>query len=132
MSHYRKLSKVGIYVSHAAWNKMERIIQVSRNPLGFIYQATTGGCNGFNFKLNLLDYETYNKIKNKQPMVLQNNSLGVKLYVDPKSEMLLLNTTIDHITEDYSKGQYESKFLFHVDPKTASSCGCGISFSPKK
>ena len=65
-------------------------------------------------------------------MVLQNNSLGVKLYVDPKSEMLLLNTTIDHVTEDYSKGQYESKFLFHVDPKTASSCGCGISFSPKK
>ena len=132
MSHYRKLSKVGIYVSSAAWNKMEKIIQVSRNQLGFIYQATAGGCNGFNFQLNLLDYETYNKIKKNQPMVLQNNSLGVKLYVEPKSEMLLLDTTIDYVHEDYSKGQFENKFLFHVNPKLASSCGCGISFSPKK
>ena len=67
----------------------------------------------------------------QKPMMLQNNSLGVKLYIDPMSEMFLLGTTIDYITEDYSKGQFESKFLFKVDPKMASSCGCGISFSPK-
>ena len=45
--------------------------------------------------------------------------------------MYLLGTTIDYISEDYSKGQYESKFVFNVDKKFASSCGCGISFSPK-
>ena len=45
--------------------------------------------------------------------------------------MFLLGTVIDHVSEDYSKGRYESKFLFKVDPKLASSCGCGISFSPK-
>lgn len=129
MSH---LHKVGIYVTRNAWNKMERIIQVSRNSLGFIYQVSSCGCNGFNFQLSLLDGETYDKIKKKQTMVLQNNTMGVKLYVDPKSEMLLLDTKIDYVHEDYSKGQFESKFLFHVNPKLASSCGCGTSFSPKR
>ena len=42
-----------------------------------------------------------------------------------------LEWTIDYISEDYSKGQYESKFVFNVDKKFASSCGCGVSFSPK-
>ena len=129
MRYLSKLSKVGIYVTQKAWNKMEEIIQISNNSVGFLFQATSGGCNGFNFKLDTLDGKTFKKMKN--PMVLQNNSYGVKLYIDPMSEMFLLGTTIDHVTEDYSKGQYESKFIFQVDPKMASSCGCGISFSPK-
>ena len=129
MSSLRKLSKPCIYVTRTAWNKMEEIIQVSTNSMGFLFQATSGGCNGFNFKLDTLERKTYNNMK--KPLVLQNNSLGVKLYIDPMSEMFLLGTTIDYVTEDYLKGQYESKFLFRVDPKMASSCGCGISFSPK-
>ena len=129
MRYLSKLSKVGIYVTQKAWNKMEEIIQISSHPIGFLFQATSGGCNGFNFKLNPLDKKTFKKLK--KPMVLQNNSYGVKLYIDPMSEMFLLGTTIDHVTEDYLKGQYESKFLFRVDPKMASSCGCGTSFSPK-
>ena len=128
MRSLRTLSKPGIYVTRKAWNKMEEIIQIS-NKVGFLFQATSGGCNGFNFKLDTLERKTYNNMK--KPMVLQNNSLGVKLYIDPMSEMFLLGTTIDYVTEDYLKGQYESKFLFRVDPKMASSCGCGISFSPK-
>ena len=122
----RPLHKMGIYVTQKAWNKMEEIIQASNN-LGFLFQATSGGCNGFNFKLDTLDKKTFNNMKN--PTLIQNNK--VKLYIDPKSEMFLLGTVIDHVTEDYLKGQYESKFLFQVDPKLASSCGCGISFSPK-
>ena len=126
-----KLSKVGIYVTYKAWNKMETIIQVSPNKLGFLFSAASGGCNGFNFKLDLLEKQEYYKIKDKKPQVLQNNSMGVKLYIDPLSEMFLLGTTIDHMSEDYAKGQFENKFLFKVNPTQASSCGCGISFSPK-
>lgn len=129
MRSLQKLSKVGIYVTQKAWNKMEQIIQVSNNSIGFLFQATSGGCNGFNFKLDILDRKTFNKMK--KPMILQNNSLGVKLYIDPTSEMFLLGTKIDHVSENYLNGQYESKFIFQVDPKMASSCGCGISFSPK-
>ena len=115
--------KIGIRVTQKAWNKMTEIIQTS-DKLGFLFQAT---CNGFNFKLDTLDEKTFNNMKN--PTLFQNNE--VKLYIDPNSEMFLLGTVIDHVSEDYSKGRYESKFLFKVDPKLASSCGCGISFSPK-
>ena len=130
-SALHKLSKPAIYVTHNAWKKMENIIKISKNQLGFIFHASSGGCNGFNFKLELLERGRYEKINGKSPMVLQNNSGGVKLYVDPMSEMVLLGTTIDYIKEDYDKGLFENKFLFHVDPKIASSCGCGISFTPK-
>ena len=127
MSHL----KIGISVTKAAWNKMEQI--GLHYPLGFLFQASSGGCNGFNFDLNLLDKESFSKITQQKqtPMVLQNNSMGVKLYIDPRSEMFLLGTTIDHVSEDYSNGQFESKFLFRVNPTLTSSCGCGISFSPK-
>ena len=121
--------KVGINVTKAAWNKMEQI--GLHYPRGFLFKATSGGCNGFNFDLNVLDKKSFLKITKKKPMVLQNNSMGVKCYIDPMSEMFLLGTTIDYVTEDYSNGQFESKFLFHVNPTLASSCGCGISFSPK-
>ena len=131
MSSLHKLSKVGIYVTKNAWNKMENIIQISTNKLGFFFSASSGGCNGFNFKLDTLDKNIFYKITKQNPMVLQNNSYGVKLYIDPMSEMFLLGTTIDYISEDYLKDQYESKFIFKVNPKLASSCGCGTSFSPK-
>ncbi len=46
-------------------------------------------------------------------------------------EFLLLGTTIDYIHEDYLNGVFENKFVFIPDKTLASSCGCGISFTPK-
>ena len=109
---------------------MSTIINLTKNKYGFIYSASSGGCNGFNFELNLLNKNLYNKIiKNKFLTVL--NGKNTKLYVDPISEMYLLGTTIDYISEDYTKGQFESKFQFNINKDLMSSCGCGISFSPK-
>ena len=54
-----------------------------------------------------------------------------KLVIDPMSEMLLMGTTIDYIKEDYSKQIFESKFTFTPEKEIASTCGCGVSFSPK-
>ena len=45
--------------------------------------------------------------------------------------MYLLGTTIDYINEDYKNGIYESKFKFDIDKDLMTTCGCGISFSPK-
>ena len=44
-----------ILVTKNAWMKMSQIMNVSKNKYGFIYSASSGGCNGFNFELNLLD-----------------------------------------------------------------------------
>ena len=119
-----------IQITKNAWNKMGDIIMKSKNKIGFIYSASSGGCNGFNFELNLLEDELHQKIvKQKFYTVLSGDS--VDLYVDPLSEMYLLGTTIDYIHEDYTKGIFESKFNFEIDKGSMTSCGCGISFSPK-
>ncbi len=118
-----------IKVTKNAWMKMSQIINASKNKYGFIYSASSGGCNGFNFELNLLQKKIYGEIiKKKFHTVLTKDS--TKLYIDPVSEMYLLGTTIDYIQEDYGKGIFESKFKFEINKEKMSSCGCGISFTP--
>jgi iron-sulfur cluster assembly accessory protein len=126
------ISKVGISVTQNAWRKMEDITKFSSNKLGFIYSVSSGGCNGFNFELNLLDTKKHSKLINNnkiKPILLTNNNTN--LYIEPSSEIYLLGTTIDYITEDYTNGNFENKFVFNVDKKMATTCGCGVSFSPR-
>ncbi len=123
------MSKNIINVTQNAWKKMNTIVKKSNNSYGFLFGANSGGCNGLNFKLELLKEDEYNIIKKLKPNILEND--GIKLYIDPKTEMFLIGTTIDYINEDYNKGVFENKFIYNVDKKLASSCGCGVSFTPK-
>ena len=120
-----------INITKNAWNKMSQIIMSTKNNYGFLYSASSGGCNGFNFELNLLDEGGYKKIKGQKFHTVLNYK-NTNLYIDPLSEIYLLGTTIDYIIEDYSSGEYESKFKFEINKELMTSCGCGISFSPKK
>ena len=119
-----------IQVTRNAWRKMSNILQSTKNPYGFIYSASSGGCNGFNFELNLLEKDMYKQIKKKKFYTVINEG-DTQLYVDPMSEMFLLGTTIDYVSEDFRKGEFESKFQFKINKEIMTSCGCGISFSPK-
>ena len=119
-----------INVTKNAWKQMTKVIQNTGNQYGFLYSASSGGCNGFNFELDLLDKETHQKITNNKFHTVINDKSS-KLYIDPISEMYLLGTTIDYISEDYKNGVFESKFKFIINKDLMSSCGCGISFSPK-
>tara|TARA_B100001115_G_C15822572_1_gene409183 strand:- start:116 stop:484 length:369 start_codon:yes stop_codon:yes gene_type:complete len=119
-----------VLVTRNAWNKMSNILSITKNKYGFIYSASSGGCNGFNFELNLLEKKMYNEIKkNRFYTVLSEDN--TKLYIDPISEMYLLGTTIDYIHEDYQNGTYESKFHFGINKEKMTNCGCGISFNLK-
>ena len=119
-----------INVTKNAWKQMTKVIQITGNQYGFLYSASSGGCNGFNFELDLLDKETHQKIINNKFHTVINDKSS-KLYVDPISEMYLLGTTIDYISADYKNGVFESKFEFIINKDLMTSCGCGISFSPK-
>ena len=121
---------MNISVTNKAWLKMSEIMRQSKNKFGFIYSATAGGCNGYSFKLGLLHESENSKISSMKYLTILNES-ETDIYIDPLSEMYLLGTTIDYVNEDYTKGQLESKFVFEVDKDLMSSCGCGISFSPK-
>ena len=67
--------------------------------------------------------------KKRKPSLISNNDVVV--YIDPLSELYLIGTTIDYIDQNYKKNIFESKFVFNVDKELLSTCGCGISFTPK-
>ena len=119
-----------ISVTQNAWKKMAEIILKSKHNLGFIYSASSGGCNGFNFELNLIQQKEYENIKQQRFYTVLTNK-DTKLYIDPVSEMILHGTTVDYISENYKEGIFESKFNFKINKELMTSCGCGISFTPK-
>ena len=102
-------------VTRNAINQMSQIISKNNNYIGFMYSATSGGCNGFNFHLEL--------VKSDLPNL---NNYKINKFDN------ILGTTIDYLEQNFEKNQLESKFIFHVDPKLYSCCGCGKSFSLKE
>jgi|TARA_B100000902_G_scaffold101353_1_gene103665 iron-sulfur cluster assembly protein len=124
------MSKPVISVTRNAFQKMSTIMKKSNNKNGFLFGVDSGGCNGFNFNLQLIKDKELNQIIKQKPSSVQDKK--VKVYIEPLSELYLLGTEIDYLKEDYSKGIFESKFVYNIDKKLASTCGCGISFMPKK
>jgi len=124
---FSTIKKYPIIVTDNAWTKMNKI-RKNKNLTdgGFLFSATGGGCNGFNYNLHFI--ENYHSIKNK-PTIMENSN--TKLIIDPLSEFYLIGTTIDFVQENYDRNIFESKFIFIPNNDFATSCGCGISFSPK-
>jgi iron-sulfur cluster assembly accessory protein len=131
---FSTITKPPIIVTNKAWDKIIKICN-KQHKYRFIFSATSGGCNGYNYKLELLEddvYEIlYNKNSEKKINLTTIKREKYELIIEPLSEFLLFGTTIDYISEDYSKDVYENKFLFTPNKTLASSCGCGISFTPK-
>ncbi len=123
------MNKNIINVTKKAFEKMNIILQKSNNHKGFLFGISSGGCNGFNFNLNLITDDELKKIEKMKPSIIEDNN--VKVYIDPIAEMHVIGTTIDYVKEDFNKGIFESKFIYNVDKEKASSCGCGISFMPR-
>ena len=130
---FSTINKFPITVTTNAWDKISEISKIQSTDR-FLFSATSGGCNGFNYKFKLLNDNEYEEMYNThfqklKPTVITRNN--IEILVDPMSEMLLLGTRIDYISEDYPNGIFENKFVFIHDKTLASSCGCGISFTPK-
>lgn len=123
-------NNIPISITNNAWYKMLDIVKKKKSK-NFIFSAKSGGCNGFNYDLKLVEQNTYNEflLTKIKPTILTNYEINV--LIEPLSEFYLIGTTIDYISEDYNNGIYESKFIFIPDKNIATSCGCGISFSPK-
>ena len=111
---FSAMNKYPITITNNAWNKMTEII-TKQNANSFLFSATSGGCNGFNYELTLIDKMKYNNIYNtnkgkiKPTLMVKDDT---KLLIDPMAEMLLLGTTIDYISEDFPNGVFENKFIF--------------------
>jgi iron-sulfur cluster assembly accessory protein len=124
--------KAPITVTDMAWRKMANILKETGKD-SFVFAATSGGCNGFNYELKAIDRDIFVKGLSKgslEPATIEDGNTS--LFIDPMSEMFLLGTTIDFVPKNYAEGNYGSSFVFKPDVNLASSCGCGISFSPKE
>ena len=124
------MTRLPIVITNSAWKKMIKVLNNTKKD-AFLFSATGGGCNGFNYNLKAVENTEIEKIVDKKfaPPIYQRDKY--KLVIDPMSEMLLMGTTIDYIKEDYNKQIFESKFTFTPEKEIASTCGCGVSFSPK-
>ena len=126
----RILSKTALSVSPSAWEKINNVLR-SQNSKAFLFSAEGGGCNGYNYSLTTLGEKEYDTWQRKKIAPTKVEHESSQILIDPLSEMLLLGTHIDYVKEDYSSNIFESKFTFTQDKEIATSCGCGVSFSPK-
>jgi len=119
-----------INVTKNALNKMAKISQYMPTPLGFLFHITSGGCNGFNYKLEVLDQTTKTEIMDSKPTILTHKD--IQLYVDPVSEFYVLGTSIDYISGNYEKGIFESMFISRSVQTMRQVVGVGVSFTSNK
>ena len=123
---------MAILVTKNAWTKLGAIMKAAQNSYGFLFSASSGGCNGFNCQLGLLDKKTYDELNSERFINILENEESTRVYVDPLTEIHLSGTTIDYVFEDLEKGVFEKKFVYNVDKDLMATCGCGSSFVPKK
>ena len=115
-----------IKITKSAWKRIGNILDKT-NKCSFLFSATGGGCNGYNYNFKAIEQKTFDAIINEtkiKPTIIENNDHRV--LIDPLSEFLLIGTMID-----FEEKKYESKFKFIPNKNKAHSCGCGTSFSPK-
>jgi iron-sulfur cluster assembly protein len=73
-----------------------------------------GGCSGLSYKLGFDELRKGDHVQEID---------GMKVFVDPKSDLYLGDTTVDFVDGLQGRG---FKFL---NPQAKKSCGCGESFS---
>lgn len=104
-----------INLTPSAVIEVKRLLEKQGKPeLGLRVGVQGGGCSGLSYKLGF-DQE------HKGDHMGQIE--GVKVFVDPKSELYLEGTTLDFVDGLEGRG---FKFL---NPNAKKSCGCGESFS---
>jgi len=110
-----------IQITTKALEEVARIKKLSKRPY-MLFSAKGGGCGGFEYS-----FEPTYEIDSKD-IEVENNK--VTIHVDYLSEMLLLGTLIDFKEADFNKGVLHNKFTFTPQKNIATTCGCGVSFSP--
>lgn len=83
--------------------------------LGIRMGTKTSGCTGYKYVLEFVDQP------NDTDIVIEEH--GVKVFIDPKSWLMLAGTVLEYKTEGLNSG------LDFVNPNIKAQCGCGESFS---
>lgn len=83
--------------------------------LGIRMGTKPSGCTGYKYILEFVDEPEDTDILIEEH--------GVRVYIDPKSWLMLAGTVLEYKTEGLNSG------LDFVNPNVTAQCGCGESFS---
>ena len=104
-----------INLTDSAISEVKRLIEKQAKPnLALRIGVQGGGCSGLSYKLGFDEVRPSDNVTEVG---------GVRVLVDPKSDLYLDGTTLDFVD-----GLQERGFKF-VNPQAKKSCGCGESFS---
>ena len=105
-----------ITITANAVSEVKRLLQKqgAKPAMGLRVGVQGGGCSGFSYKLGFGEAHQGDHVQDLD---------GVKIFVDPKSDLYLDGTTLDFVDGLEGRG---FKFL---NPQAKKTCGCGESFS---
>ena len=105
---------MAITLTEKAAKHITRYIERRGKGIGLRLGVRTTGCSGLAYQLEYVDEAL--------PEDTLFESLGVTVYVDPKSWAYLDGTQLDYVREGLNEG-----FKFQ-NPNVKDECGCGESF----
>lgn len=102
---------------------MARLHELGRKRSGVVLRVSVdgGGCSGFQYQFEL---EDPNKDTNADDVRISKD--GATVIIDSLSLEYINGSTVD-----YTQEMISSSFQIVDNPNSESSCGCGVSFSPK-
>lgn len=108
---------VGLSVTEAGAEGIRRFLKEQGAPDGSPLRLGVkgGGCSGFSYVMK--------PATEPRPDDHVIEAFGQRVFVDPKSFVLL-----DGVTVDFKLGLMDAGFKF-INPKASKTCGCGESFS---
>ena len=109
-----------ITVTPKAAERLKRMLKASSMPAetaGIRLAVKSGGCSGFTY-IPL----TVARKPDPHDEIFESND--IRIFVDPKSLVVVKGTEIDH-SDNLLEG-----FVFN-NPNAQASCGCGVSFNTK-
>ena len=104
-----------VQVTENAVGEVKRLLaKQGKESHGLRVGVQGGGCSGLSYKLTFGEVQKGDHVQEID---------GIKLFVDPKSQLYLGDTVVDFVDGLDGRG---FKFL---NPNAKKSCGCGESFS---
>lgn len=104
-----------VTLTDKAANHISKFLEKRGKGVGLRLGVRTTGCSGMAYKLEFVDEQA------PEDHVFE--SLGIKLFVDPKSMPYLEGIELDFAREGLNEG-----FKFN-NPNEKARCGCGESFT---
>lgn len=129
--HLRKISDAAhahaLEITPQCVNRIKQLKQQREKNVALRVTVDGGGCSGFQYAFEIEEWESppeEKSLENENDVLFEKD--GASVIVDNLSLAYIAGSKVDYIEELIS-----SSFRVIDNPNSETSCGCGVSFSPK-